>query len=86
MREYRNKYKNAYEVLPEELIRKLQSIYTGPVWIPAVKRRRIKTEARERDRKIMRLYMEGKSIREIAEEVFLCPERVRQIIRSGDDR
>jgi len=81
MREYRNSYKNAYEVLPEELIRKLQSIYTGPVWIPAVKKRRIKTEAQERDRRILEMHTQGRSIKEIAEAVFLCEERVRQIIK-----
>ena len=84
MRPYRNGYKNAYEVLPEELVKKLQSIYTGPVWIPALKKRRIKTEAYERDEKILKLYRDGKSIREISLAVFLCMERVRQIIRRAE--
>jgi DNA-binding NarL/FixJ family response regulator len=85
MREYRNEYRNAHEVLPEELVKKLQRIYTGPVWIPAVRKRRIKSEARKRDEDIMRLYRDGKSIKEIAETVPLCLERIRQIIRRYDD-
>jgi DNA-binding NarL/FixJ family response regulator len=82
---YSSKYRNAYEVLPTELVETLQSIYTGPVWIPAVRKRRIKSEARKRDEDIMRLYRDGKSIKEIAETVPLCPERIRQIIRRYDD-
>lgn len=68
--------------MPEELIKKLQSIYTGPVWIPAVRKKRIKTEADERDRRILEMHRQGKPIEEIAEMVFLCKERVRQIIKN----
>ena len=81
MRPYRNGYKNAYEVLPEELVKKLQRIYTGPVWIPAVKKKRIKTDAHERDLRIWEMHRQGTPIEEIAEMIFLCKERVRQIIK-----
>jgi DNA-binding NarL/FixJ family response regulator len=88
MRPYSNEYKNACDVLPEELVRKLQSIYTGPVWIPAVARRRIKTQGMdERDENIRELHRQGKSIGEITETVLLSRERVRQIIKNqrGND-
>jgi DNA-binding NarL/FixJ family response regulator len=86
MRPYSNEYKNACEVLPEELVRKLQGIYSGPVWIPAVARRRIKTMGMdERDEKIRELYRQGRSIGEIAASVLLSKERVRQIIRRTED-
>jgi DNA-binding NarL/FixJ family response regulator len=84
MRLYPNEYKNAREVLPEDLIRKLQRIYTGPVWVPRLRRREIKTKGtKERDEKILKLYSQGKTMEQISEEVFLCKERVRQIIRSN---
>jgi len=88
MQPYRNSYKNAYEVLPEELVRKLQQIYTGSVWIPATEKRLIKNKGMiHRDRKIIGLYEQGKTIREISEVVFLSEERVRQIIKkSGGNR
>ena len=77
-----NDYRNARDVLPEELVRRLQSIHTGLVWIPAVKRRTIKSNGKEeRNRKIVTLYLGGKAIREISKEFFLSNERVRQIIK-----
>lgn len=86
MRPYSNEYKNAREVLPEELLRKLQGIYTGPVWIPAIKRRRIKTKGMdERDENIREMHRQGRTVAEIAEVVLLSRERVRQIIRRTDD-
>lgn len=84
MRPYSNEYQNACEVLPEELVRKLQAVYTGPVWIPALTRRRIKTRGMsERDDNIRELYRQGRTIAEIAEAVLLSQERVRQIIKKG---
>lgn len=82
MRLYRNEYKNAHEVLPENLIKKLQRIYTGSVWVPQIKRRKIKMKGiEERDKKIFKLYSQGKSLNKISKEVFLCKERIRQIIK-----
>ena len=83
MKLYANEYKNAREVLPEDLITKLQRIYTGCVWIPAVNRREIKTKGTgKRDQKILKLFSQGKTLEQISERVFLCKERVRQIIKN----
>ena len=79
-----NDYRNARDVLPDELVRKLQSIHIGLVWVPAVKRRAIKSNGKEeRNRKITELYSGGKAIKEISKEFLLSNERVRQIIK-GD--
>lgn len=84
MKLYQNEYKNARDVLPEELIMKLSQIYTGLVWIPGLKRRMIKRKGtKERDQKILKLYSQGKTMEKIAEEIYLCKERVRQIIKSN---
>ena len=84
MRLYPNEYKDAREVLPEDLIRRLRRIYTGPVWVPRLVRREIKTKGtKERDEKILKLYSQGKTMEKISEEVFICKERVRQIIRNN---
>ncbi len=84
MRLYPNEYKNAREVLPEDLIRKLRRIYTGAVWVPRLVRREIKAKGtKERYEKILRLYAQGKTMEKISEEVFLCKERVRQIIKNN---
>jgi len=82
MKLYQNEYKNARDVLPEELIMKLSQFYTGLVWIPGLVKRKIKTrDTKERNQKIIKLYSQGKTMEKIAEEIYLCKERVRQIIK-----
>ena len=81
---YAHRYANARDVLPEELVKKLQSIHTGLVWVSAKKRRVIKSgDKKERNMKIIEIYSGGMSVSDIADEFFLSKERVRQIIKGG---
>ena len=78
---------NARNVLPERLLKKVQRVYTGEIWIPILRKHKMKKKGDiERDREILRLYDQGKSLDEIANRVFVCKERVRQIVRNGSKR
>lgn len=81
---YRHTYRNARDVLPEELIIKIQEHHYGLLWIPVTHRRRIKSRGlEERNQLILDLRERGDSVREISGKVYLSPERVAQIIREG---
>ena len=78
---------NARDVLPERLLKKVQRVYTGEIWIPILRKHKMKkTGDTERNREILSLYGQGKSLDEIANRVFVCKERVRQIVRNGSKR
>ncbi len=75
------RYANAADVLPAALARKLVRYVRGRVWIPVRRRRRFKTACDPaRNRRIRELSRQGWTVGEIAEEVRLCKERVRQIL------
>ena len=75
---------NASNVLPEKLLKRVQRVFTGEIWIPVVKKHRIKKkDDRDRNKEILRLHSQGKTLDEIARTVFVCRERVRQIVRNG---
>lgn len=75
------RYANAVDVLPPPLARKLLGLVRGRVWIPVRRRRRFKTAGDPaRNRRIRELARGGWTLQEIAEEVRLCKERVRQIL------
>lgn len=84
MNPYTNGYKNARDVLPERILRKLQDVYIGLVWVPGSNKKKVKEIGKaERNRKMIELYSNGKSIKALANEFFLSAERVRQIIKGG---
>ena len=76
------KYVNAQDVLPEDLLRQVQKYCQGFIWVPVIKRTRVKTaEDDERNREIVRLHRKGERTAVLAERMGLCQERIRQIIR-----
>jgi len=78
---------NARNVLPEKLLKKVQRVFTGEIWIPVIRKHRLKKkDDKDRNREILRLHRQGKSLEDIAQTVFVCKERVRQIIRNGRKR
>lgn len=81
-------YTNARRVLPPTLLRAVQSRWTGLLWIPARRRRRVKTRLQElRNRRILQARRKGLSLRALARLFLLSKERIRQIVgrvQSGD--
>ena len=80
---YANGYKNAREIFPEWLLMRLQDCYLGRVWVPGKKRKIKEIGKAERDIKMIKLYSEGKRVKDLADEFFLTKERVRQILKGG---
>jgi len=70
------RYVHAEKVLPPELLREVQKHHTGLLYVPGDS-----TFYEKRDLEIVRLRRQGFSAQEIAERVYLCPRRIRQIIR-----
>ena len=76
------KYVNAQDVLPADLLRQVQKCCQGFIWVPVIKRTRVKTaEDDERNREIVRLHRKGERTAVLAERMGLCQERIRQIVR-----
>lgn len=83
------KYKNAGEILPEELVRKLQNYVQGEyIYIPKTTENRQKwgentNHKREmilRNERIFEKYLEGESVDQIAKMFHLSPRSIRRII------
>jgi len=75
-------YKNAESVLPGKLLREVQKYARGHLWVPSAQRRKVKTmRDEERNRRIYRMRKNGMLLKDIAEEIGLCPERIRQIVK-----
>lgn len=83
------KYKNAGEILPEELVRQLQNYVQGEyIYIPKTTENRQKwgentNHKREmilRNERIFEKYLEGESVDQIAKMFHLSPRSIRRII------
>lgn len=82
MRSKTKTYLNARNILPRRLYEKVCMYHHGPVWIPEKKRKRCKTIGdAARNRRIVRRYRQGVSLKQISKEECLCQERVRQIVK-----
>ncbi len=84
-------YVQALEVLPEELLRKIQEYIDGQViYIPKIKSNKYKwgerTEAKayfqERNFEIYNSYENGTTVFELSEKYFLTPKSIQRIIRN----
>lgn len=82
-------YIRAEDILPEELVKAIQQYVDGKaIYIPSVQKRswgsetRIRTELRERDRRIYAAFQTGKPIAELAREHSISDKSVQRIIRS----
>ena len=81
-------YKNAKEVLPADLLRAVQKYADGTLlYIPQKKKRTgwgikngARMEFRARNREIVREYLSGKTVCELAEKYCLSTETMRKII------
>lgn len=84
------KYRNATEVLPDELLREIQKYTSGEaIYIPQAKKRQNWGEGsgarryyEERNEKIREKYKSGTSMDELAQMYNLSVETVRKIIYS----
>jgi len=71
------KYKNAAEILPEELVNEIRKYYPGGMlWIP-----HCDSDHRERDELVARLVGENVPVREVAALSKLTPRHIRRILR-----
>lgn len=82
------KYRNASEILPDELLREIQKYTSGEaIYIPQHRERKKWGEGsgarryyEERNQKIKEKYIEGMAIEEIADIFNLSVETIRKII------
>lgn len=83
------RYINANEILPKELIEKLQDFIQGEyIYIPAIKDQHknwgelsgFREEIDRRNSEIIRAYTSGNSIQELAESYYLSVYTIRKII------
>ena len=82
------KYVNAAEILPEKLLRELQTYMDGDVlYIPKASTKKewgtvsgSRTFYQERNREIQRLYKEGCSLETLSEQYHLACGTIRKII------
>lgn len=85
------KYINAEEILPKELIEKIQSYVAGGyLYIPTPQEKKawgtntgIRRELEERNRHICRQYARGEEVRALARQYGLCVSSIYKIIRNG---
>lgn len=68
------RYVNAKEVLPSELLSEVQKYHSGIMWIPP-------KDYERRNEAILKLRKQGLTYEEIAEEIGLSVERIKQIFR-----
>lgn len=84
------KYRNASDILPDELIKEIQKYTSGEaIYIPSDKERKkwgSESGARafyeERNREVRKKYYEGDSIESLSDEYNLSVETIRKIIYS----
>ncbi|WP_282942269.1 CD3324 family protein [Paenibacillus sp. RC67] len=83
------RYINANEILPKELVEKLQDFVQGEyVYIPAIKDQHknwgelsgFREEIDKRNSEIIQAYTSGNSIQELAESYYLSVYAIRKII------
>jgi len=84
-------YQNAFELLPEEIVKEIQKYVNGTVlYIPRKPKERLpwgsKTASKEmlqrRNQQIYREYQMGKSTRELAGSYYLDIKSIQRIIRT----
>ncbi|MFD0714131.1 CD3324 family protein [Paenibacillus sp. GCM10027626] len=83
------KYINANEILPKELVEKLQNFVQGEyIYIPTIKDQHknwgelsgFREEIDKRNSEIIQAYTSGNSIQELAESYYLSVYAIRKII------
>ncbi|MFE0556833.1 CD3324 family protein [Paenibacillus sp. NPDC058910] len=83
------KYINANEILPKELVEKLQDFVQGEyIYIPAIKDQHknwgelsgFREEIDNRNSEIIQAYTSGNSIQELADSYYLSVYAIRKII------
>ena len=83
------RYINANEILPKELVEKLQDFVQGEyIYIPAIKDQHknwgelsgFREKIDKRNREIIQAYTSGNSIQELAESYYLSVYAIRKII------
>lgn len=82
------KYKNAAEILPERLLKELQTYLDGELlYVPKASAKKAwgaesgtRTFYRERNQEIKRLYAEGVSIEALAKRYRLADSTIKKII------
>jgi Mor family transcriptional regulator len=84
-------YIHALEILPQELIEKIQEYVDGQViYIPKIKSKKCnwgekthtKAYLKEINFEIYNLYKNGSTVFELSEKYFLAPKSIQRIIRS----
>ena len=70
------RYVRADKVLPQKLLAKVREHCTGMIYVPSDG-----SFYKQRNAEVVRLHRRGLPTKEIAERVYLCTRRVRQIIR-----
>ena len=81
------RYKNAADVLPDELLKQLQQYAAGDIlYVPSPDKRQswgssgTREHYEKRNAEIRRLYNHGSSVNALAEQFHLAPETIRKII------
>ena len=67
-------YRNAKDVLKPELLSAVQECHAGLLWVP-----KATGTARQRRRRVLRLFDKGLKVADVAAKVGLSERRVRQI-------
>ncbi len=84
-------YRNAEEILPEELLTQIRKYIEGEaIYIPKATDKRkswggktgTRAEYDRRNRAIAEEYRDGQSVTELAEKYCLCPDSIRKILRN----
>jgi Mor family transcriptional regulator len=81
------RYKNAADVLPEDLLKQLQQYAAGDIlYVPSPDKRQswgssgTREHYEKRNAEIRRLYNHGSSVIALADQFHLSPETIRKII------
>ena len=82
------KYKNAQDILPDQLLRELQKYVSGEtLYVPGPRKKREwgeKSGARrfyqERNERILAMFRQGHNLEEIADEFNLSVDSIRKIV------
>lgn len=81
------RYKNAADVLPDDLLKQLQQYAAGAIlYVPSPEKRQswgssgTRQHYEQRNAEIRRLYNHGSSIAALADQYHLAPETIRKII------
>ncbi|RHW34975.1 hypothetical protein D1B33_13080 [Lysinibacillus yapensis] len=83
------RYMNAHDVLPEELLKEVQKYVQGDlVYIPKPEKQRLqwglltgeRQRLQERNKRIKQHFLQGTSLRELAEQYHLSIETIKKIV------